>query len=80
MAGSPVPEETEQRHLGLPPDLLSTSLLSWEGIAEVAGALRLSPGDLLLDPACGRGGYGLDGEIKDGSTSASCGTCCTGRP
>ena len=41
MAGSPVKDEIMQRHLGLPPRLLSTSLLGWEGIAEAAGALRL---------------------------------------
>lgn len=26
-------DEIQQRHLGLPPDLLSTSLLTWDGIA-----------------------------------------------
>jgi len=60
MAGSAVKDEIMQRHLGLPPHLLSTSLLGWEGIAEVVEALRLSPGDILLDLACGRGGYGLE--------------------
>ena len=48
MAGSPVKDEIEQRHLGLPPHLLSTSLLTWDGIAEVTAALRLSPGGTLL--------------------------------
>ena len=51
MAGSPEKDEIVQRHLGLPPHLLSTSLLGWDGIAEVAQALRLSPGDTLLDLA-----------------------------
>jgi SAM-dependent methyltransferase len=60
MVGSPVKDEIMQRHLGLPAHLLSTSLLGWEGIAEVAEAVRLSPGDTLLDLACGRGGYGLE--------------------
>lgn len=60
MVGSSVKDELQQRHLGLPPHLLSTSLLGWEGIAEVVEALRLSPGDTLLDLACGRGGYGLE--------------------
>ena len=60
MVTSPVKDEIQQRHLGLPPQLLSTSLLSWEGIAEVVAALRLSPGDTLVDLACGRGGYGLE--------------------
>lgn len=67
MAGSPVKDEIEQRHLGLPPHLLSTSLLGWEGIGEVAGALRLSPGDILLDLACGRGGYGLEIAVRTGA-------------
>jgi SAM-dependent methyltransferase len=60
MVGSPTKDDIAQRHLGLPPHLLSTSLLGWEGLAEVTQALRLSPGDTLLDLACGRGGYGLE--------------------
>lgn len=60
MATSPVKDKIAQRHLGLPPHLLSTSLLGWGGIAEATEALRLSPGDVLLDLACGRGGYGLE--------------------
>src|SRR5215472_12836054 len=44
MIASPVKDEIQQRHLGLPPRLLSTSLLGWEGIAEAVAALRLSPG------------------------------------
>ena len=31
MPGCPVKDEIQQRHLGLPPGLLSTSLLTWEG-------------------------------------------------
>jgi SAM-dependent methyltransferase len=60
MAGSPVKDAIQQRHLGLPPHLLSTSLLGWEGIAEATSALRLSAGSTLVDLACGRGGYGLE--------------------
>lgn len=60
MVGSVAKDEIHQRQLGLPPHLLSTSLLSWEGIAEVVEVLGLSPGDTLLDLACGRGGYGLE--------------------
>jgi len=67
MAGSPVKDEIMQRHLGLPPLLLSTSLLGWEGIGEVAGALRLSPGDTMVDLACGRGGYGLEIAARTGA-------------
>ena len=60
MAASSVKDEIHQRHLGLPPGLLSNSLLTWQGIAEVTEALRLSPGATLVDLACGRGGYGLE--------------------
>jgi hypothetical protein len=49
MSVSPVKDEIQQRHLGLPPHLLSTSLLGWEGIAEAVEALRLSDGDCLVD-------------------------------
>jgi SAM-dependent methyltransferase len=45
--------------LDLPPEVNSNSLLPGAGIVEVAQALRLSPGQLLADLACGRGGYGL---------------------
>jgi SAM-dependent methyltransferase len=60
MATSRAVDEIHQRHLGLPTRLLSTSLLSWDGIAEVVAALRLRPGGTLVDLACGRGGYGLE--------------------
>jgi SAM-dependent methyltransferase len=60
MAGSPVKDAIQQRHLGLPPHLLSTSLLGWAGIAEATAALRLPAGGTLVDLACGRGGYGLE--------------------
>ena len=67
MTGSPVMDEIQQRHLGLPPHLLSTSLLGWDGIAEAAAALRLSPGGTLVDLACGRGGYGLEISARTGA-------------
>ncbi len=67
MPGSPRKDEIVQAHLGLPPELLSTSLLTWEGVAEVADALRLTPGGLLLDLACGRGGYGLELAARTGA-------------
>jgi hypothetical protein len=57
MTGSPAKDEIVQRHLGLPAHVLSTSLLTWDAIAEVVAALRLSPGRTLLDLACGRGGW-----------------------
>jgi len=60
MQGGAARDALHQRHLGLPPRLLSTSLLTWDGLAEVADTLRLEPGGRLLDLACGRGGYGLE--------------------
>ena len=60
MPSSPGKDEIQQRHLGLPADLLSTSMLSWRGIDDVVSALRLQRGQVLLDLACGRGGYGLE--------------------
>jgi SAM-dependent methyltransferase len=48
------------RTLGLPPQLQSTSLLGWQGIAEVTAALHLGDDAQLLDLACGRGGYGIE--------------------
>lgn len=67
MARSPVKDEIHQRHLGLPPHLLSNNLLSWDAIGEVAAALRLPPGGTLLDLACGRGAYGLELAARTGA-------------
>jgi SAM-dependent methyltransferase len=67
MAASPAKDRLMQRHLGLPPELLSTSLLPWDGIAEVVAALRLGPDDVLLDLACGRGGYGTEVARRTGA-------------
>ena len=67
MPGSPVKDEIQQRHLGLPPHLLSTSLLGWDGIAEAVAGLRLFPGGTLVDLACGRGGYGLEIAARTGA-------------
>ena len=67
MPTSPVKDEIQQRHLGLPPHLLSTSLLGWAGIAEAVAALRLSAAGTLVDLACGRGGYGLEIAARTGA-------------
>jgi ubiquinone/menaquinone biosynthesis C-methylase UbiE len=48
-----------QELLDLPPELVSTSLLSMSGLREIADLLELGVDDVLLDLACGRGGYGL---------------------
>jgi peptide deformylase/SAM-dependent methyltransferase len=67
MRNSPAKDEIEQRHLGLLAHVLSTSLLTWDGLAEVSAALDLSAGDVLLDLACGRGGYGLEVAARTGA-------------
>ncbi|MEV4312310.1 class I SAM-dependent methyltransferase [Actinocrispum sp. NPDC049592] len=59
-AVSPAADELVQRVLGLPPQVQSTSLLSWDALDEVVAALDLHDGQVLLDLACGRGGYGLE--------------------
>jgi SAM-dependent methyltransferase len=53
--------------LGLPPELQSTSLLAWQGIAEVTDELRMPQDGLLLDLACGRGGYGIEVARRTGA-------------
>jgi len=67
MRGGSAHDAIQQRHLGLPPRLLSTSLLTWDGVAEVVEALRLEPSGRLLDLACGRGGYGLEIASRTGT-------------
>jgi SAM-dependent methyltransferase len=67
MADTAPNDEIAQRHLGLPPSLLSTSLLTWDGIADVVEALRLPVDGALLDVACGRGGYGLEIAARTGA-------------
>ncbi len=68
MAGSPRREEIVRRHLGLPAPMLSSSLLPWEGIAEVVELLRLREPATLVDLACGRGGYGLEVAARTGAS------------
>ena len=60
MVASPVRDAIVARALGLPPELQPTGLLTWQGIAEVRQALDLSGDGLLVDVACGRGGYGIE--------------------
>ena len=67
MAVSRAKDEILRHHLGLPPQLLSTSFLPWDGIAEATDTLGLAPGTTLLDLACGRGGYGLEIAARTGA-------------
>lgn len=60
MPASRQQQQIQADALGLPAHLLATSLLPFDGIDDVAAALRLAPGDTLVDLACGRGGYGLE--------------------
>jgi SAM-dependent methyltransferase len=48
------------RAFGLPAHLRSTSLVTWQGIADVTDRLRLPHDGLLLDIACGRAGCGIE--------------------
>jgi ubiquinone/menaquinone biosynthesis C-methylase UbiE len=60
VADSPACARIFQRALGLPARVVSNSLLTGAGLAEVAAALRVAPGQILVDLACGRGGYGRE--------------------
>ena len=57
---TPQVDEMHRRVLGLPPTVPSGSCVPGDGIPEIAGELRLATGNVLLDLACGRGGYGLE--------------------
>jgi SAM-dependent methyltransferase len=56
-----------QRALGLSPEVVSNSLLTWAGIADITAALRLAPGQTLVDLACGRGGYSQEVARRTGA-------------
>ena len=60
MARSSAKDDIAARHLGLPPDLLSTNTVPWQGVGDIVAALGLRAGDTLLDLACGRAGYGME--------------------
>jgi SAM-dependent methyltransferase len=57
-ASAQVVAEIMNRHMGLPPDTRAGTVPG-DAIPELAEALRLKPGSMLLDLACGRGAYGL---------------------
>ena len=65
-ADSPLVAEIMNRHLGFPPDALA-GILPAVAIDEFAAELRLTPGDVLLDLACGRGWYGLEITARAGA-------------
>ncbi len=59
--------ELHRQHLNLPPELESSSLLPWAGISTIMDQLGLGAGSVLLDLACGRGGYGLEVARRTGA-------------
>jgi SAM-dependent methyltransferase len=65
---SPAHEQIAIQALGLPPELESTSLLAWDGIADLVDAVGVGRGDVLVDLACGRGGYGLEIAHRTGAS------------
>jgi SAM-dependent methyltransferase len=67
LAESSAHGEVVRRTLGLPPELESTSLLSWDGIADIVAALEVRRGQTVVDLACGRGGYGLEVARRTGA-------------
>jgi SAM-dependent methyltransferase len=60
VAGSPACDLIFRRALALPDHVVSNSLLPWSAIPQIAAALRLAPGGVLVDLACGRGSYGRE--------------------
>lgn len=60
MGRSGLRDQIVRRALGLPSGMDVSGVLPWAGVAEVAAALNLAPGRLLVDLGCGRGGYGLE--------------------
>lgn len=57
-AASPLVREVMNRHMGFPPEVRA-GVVPAEAVPEIAAGLRLRPGQLLADIACGHGGYGL---------------------
>jgi SAM-dependent methyltransferase len=63
---APQVAEIMNRNLSLPPDALA-GIVPAVAIDEIAGELRLKPGDVLLDLACGRAWYGLEITARAGA-------------
>lgn len=47
------------RRLGLPPEIGPSNMVPFSGLREIADALAVPEGGLLIDIACGRGGPGM---------------------
>jgi SAM-dependent methyltransferase len=63
---APQVAEIMNRNLGLPPGALA-GIVPAVAIDEIAAELRLAPGDVLLDLACGRAWYGLEITARAGA-------------
>ncbi|MCA2216061.1 class I SAM-dependent methyltransferase [Jidongwangia harbinensis] len=59
MAVSPTRDAIMARAMGMPVELRDAGTLIWQGLTEVTEGLRLAPDGLVVDVACGRGGYGI---------------------
>ena len=60
MEASPTKDAILVRHLGIPSWLGSAGVLHWDAMTEIADGLALPEGGVLVDVACGRGGYGIE--------------------
>ena len=60
MATSHVRDAIVARALGVPPELVFNGTLTLDAVTEVCEELRLPTDGLVLDIACGRGGYGIE--------------------
>src|SRR5580692_12050262 len=65
-AAAPQVSDIMNRNLGLPPDALA-GIVPAVAIDEITRELRLKPGDVLLDLACGRAWYGLEVTARTGA-------------
>ena len=66
MSAAPQVAEIMNRNLGLPPDA-QAGIVPAVAIDEIAAELRIKPGDVLLDLACGRAWYGLEITARAGA-------------
>jgi SAM-dependent methyltransferase len=67
MATSPTRDAIVARAMGMPPELEAAGVVPWQGVTDLTAELRLPQGGLLLDIACGRGGYGIEVARRTGA-------------
>jgi SAM-dependent methyltransferase len=61
-------ESIQRGALGLPEGFDSSSLLPWDGIADVVAQLDIAASSTLADLGCGRGGYGIEIAARTGAS------------